>query len=270
MPAAVYGYGLPPDISTHGAGIDQLITILHWFMLLLFVIWGAFLSYTLWNFRARPGHQASYHPHHFSWPKYLEIGVALFEIMLLSSFSMPLMFKLKQAFPRPGPNSGALEIRVVAEQFAWNFHYAGKDGKFGRTDPTMIDSTTNPLGRDAKDPAGKDDASSVNSLHIPVNRPIICYITSKDVIHSFNLPVLRIKQDAIPGEVIPVWFQAKQTGDFEVACAQLCGDQHFKMVGKLIVEEPEAFQKWLDAQVKNSVVEGSGNSGKEEKEEFEK
>jgi cytochrome c oxidase subunit 2 len=139
--------------------------------------------------------------------------------------------------------SKALHVRMVAEQFAWNFQYPGKDGKFGKTDTSQI-SGDNPLGIDTEDPAGKDDLVTVNNLHIPVHRPVIVDVSSKDVIHSFNIPVLRVKQDTVPGQLISVWFEATQPGHFELACAQLCGLGHYRMRGDVLIDTPEDFAKW--------------------------
>ena len=97
-------------------------------------------------------------------------------------------------------------MRVVAEQFAWNFHYPGADGVWGRTDPTLVDAAANPLGLDRQDPAAKDDIHTLNNLYLPVNKPALLYLSSKDVIHSFFLPYMRVKHDAIPGNVVPIWF----------------------------------------------------------------
>ena len=100
----------------------------------------------------------------------------------------------------------ALVVEVTAEQFAWNVHYAGPDGKFGRTDIKLLDAQENPLGLDRSDPAGKDDVTTLNQLYLPVNKPIIVKLRSKDMIHSFGVPEFRVKQDAIPGLTIPTWF----------------------------------------------------------------
>src|SRR4029450_3807954 len=100
----------------------------------------------------------------------------------------------------------ALVVQITAEQFAWNVHYAGPDRVFGRTDIKLIDVQTNPLGVDRSDPAAKDDVTTLNQLYLPANKPIIVKLRSKDVIHSFNLTEFRVKQDAIPGFTIPVWF----------------------------------------------------------------
>jgi len=106
-------------------------------------------------------------------------------------------------------------------------------------------SSENPVGLDSEDPAAKDDYVAINTLNIPVHRPIVVQLSSKDVIHSFYLPVLRVKQDVIPGMVFPVWFEAKETGEFEIACAQLCGLGHYRMRGTLTIQTEEKFNQWL-------------------------
>lgn len=237
-----YGWGLPIDISTHGAEIDRLIYIIHIFMVALFIGWLTFFILTLIKFRARPGHAATHKPGHFKLPTYLEILVALFEAVLLVGFSFPAFHKVRNAVPDP---TQALEVRIVAEQFAWNIHYPGADGIFGKTDPKLM-GAANPMGLDWNDPAAKDDITTINQLHVPVNQPVIARLSSKDVIHSFALPVMRVKQDMIPGQVISVWFEAKKTGDFEIACAQLCGLGHYRMRGFFFVKTPEEFQAWLE------------------------
>jgi cytochrome c oxidase subunit 2 len=158
--------------------------------------------------------------------------------------------------------SESLVVRVTAEQFAWNVHYAGPDGRFGRTDIKLIDVQSNPLGLDRSDPAAKDDVTTLNQLYLPVNKPIIVRLRSKDVIHSFGVPELRVKQDAIPGLTIPIWFvptvttaeMRTRTGNaefqYEIACAQLCGLGHSAMRGFVTIQSPEEFQKWLDEKVK--------------------
>ncbi len=239
----VYGYHLPPDISTHGHKMDSLINILHWFMGALFVGWGVFFVYCLVNFRQRPGHAAKYEPIKAKPSKYTEIAVVAFEAFLLLGLSIPIWASVKQS---PVTNeTGALRIRVVAEQFAWNFHYPGPDGQFGLTSPDLVNLATNPVGYD-KAGNGADDVVS-GEMHIPENRDVIVEISSKDVIHSFAIPVLRVKQDAIPGMRIPVWFKAKEKseGRYQVACAQLCGNNHYKMLAPMVVESQQKFDAWI-------------------------
>ena len=241
MDEKIYGYWTMPDYSLHGAGIDALIRIVHWFMLVLFVGWGIYFVYVLFKFRARPGHVALYQPVKAAFSKYVEAGVVVFEAFLLFGLSAPIWARYKNDPPK---ESEAVNVHVIAEQFAWNFHYPGKDGKFGKTAPEFV-ASDNLIGLDPNDPDGKDDVISVNQFHIPVNQPVITTLSSKDVIHGWNIPVLRVKQDTIPGARIPVWFTATQTGHYEIACAQLCGLGHYRMRGDVLVDTPEDYQKFL-------------------------
>jgi cytochrome c oxidase subunit II len=141
-----------------------------------------------------------------------------------------------------------LVAEVVGEQFAWNVHYPGADGVFGRSDPRLYDPAGNPLGLADDDPAGRDDIVSINLMVVPVDRDIEVRLGSKDVLHSFFVPALRIKQDTVPGLHVPLRFHPRQTGDFEVPCAELCGLGHYRMRGVLRVVAPEAYETWLAAQ----------------------
>ena len=253
MDNAFNGWWLPINISTHGAAIDRLIITLHWFMAILFVGWLLYFFYCLIRFRAGANPKADLSHKHFKLPTYLEIGIVIIEAALLVFVASPILAKVKNEFPN---DKDAIHIHIVAEQFAWNIHYPGKDGKFGRTKIEAMDGT-NPVGVDRTDPDGKDDIITINELKIPVNKPVIVTLMSKDVIHSFSLPVMRVKQDIIPGMQIPIWFEATQTGAFEIACAQLCGLGHYRMRGAFQVLAPEEFQAWLDEQHK-AVMEEQG------------
>ena len=204
-------YWLPLDISSHGKPIDELIIITHVFMAILFVGWGIFFVYCLLAFRSRPGHHPSTTLPKATLSKYSEVVVILVEAVLLLAFSIPLWAKSRGVANAPAA-ADRLEVRVVAEQFGWNFHYPGADGVFG---PTSVDLITkeNPLGLDRSDPTGKDDIVTLDEMHVPVNKHVLIHLSSKDVIHSFNVPMLRIKQDAVPGQTIPMWFKAVKTTD---------------------------------------------------------
>jgi cytochrome c oxidase subunit 2 len=250
--------GLPPLASTHGAQIDNLIGWTHVFMLILFLGWGGFFVYTLVRFRRSRHPVANYAAVKSHTSSYLEVGVAVVEMVLLFGFSVPLWAVRVDRIP---PESEALVVHLTAEQFAWNVRYAGPDGVFGRTDVKFLE-VENPLGLDRSDPAAKDDVTTLNQLYLPANRPIIVKLRSKDVIHSFNVPEFRVKQDAIPGLTIPVWFIPDVTTaemrirtrnpefQYEIACAQLCGLGHFRMRGFVTVLSAEEFQKWMDDKVK--------------------
>jgi len=155
---------------------------------------------------------------------------------------VPLWAKSVDKFPKEGD---ATVIQVVAQQFAWNVRYPGKDGIFGRQDMRLVKSD-NVFGVDPADPNGKDDVQTLNEIHVPIDKPVMIYISSKDVIHSFKLIAMRVTQDAIPGMRIPLWFQPTQMGKYQINCAQLCGNSHFAMNGGMLtVESREDFNKWL-------------------------
>lgn len=194
--------GLPIDASAHGPALDNLTAIVHWLMLVLFVGWGIYFLFVLWRFRRSKSPTANYHGTKSRISTYAEVGVAIFEVILIVGFAVPLWSQRVAEFPSEKEST---VIRVVAEQFAWNAHYAGADGVFGRININLV-SAENPLGIDREDPDAKDDIFTVNNLNFPVGKPVIIYLSSKDVIHSFGLPLFRVKQDAIPGERIPVWF----------------------------------------------------------------
>lgn len=245
---------MPEIASAHGGQIDFTLSLLHWFMLILFVGWGAFFTYTIVRFRRSRSPRADYGGVKGKTNSVLEAVVVVVEAVLLVGFSIPLWADRVADFP---PESESTVVRVVAEQFAWNVHYPGADGRFGRTDVSLMDSETNPLGIDRDDPAAADDITTINQLHLPVDKPAIIHLSSKDVIHSFGVPHMRIKQDAVPGLQIPLWFEPtvtteemrERTGDpefvYEIACAQLCGLGHYRMRGFVTVHTPEAYDAWL-------------------------
>jgi cytochrome c oxidase subunit 2 len=140
-------------------------------------------------------------------------------------------------------------VRVTGHQFAWEVQYPGADGKFGRTDPKLV-SAENLIGLDRKDPDAKDDIVTSNQLNLPENRPVLVHLSSQDVIHSFGLYEMRVKQDAIPGLDIPVWFIPNRVGEYEITCSQLCGLGHYRMKGFVTVQSAADYDKWMAEQVK--------------------
>jgi cytochrome c oxidase subunit 2 len=260
---------LPRLASEHGASLDRTLGLVHVLMAVLFVGWGAFFAYALVRFRRRRNPVADYRgvtSHASTW---LEAAVAVVEALLLVGLSMPLWADRVEHLPPPAEST---RVRVVAEQFAWNVHYPGPDGVFGRTDPRKIDAQSNPLGLDRDDPAAKDDVTTINQLHLPVGRPARITLTSKDVIHSFALQEMRVKQDVIPGISVEVWFVPKVTTEelrastgnpernYEISCAQLCGLGHYRMRGYLTIDSPEGFQKWMDEEQAQLAAESGEES----------
>lgn len=234
--------GLPEGASSHAAGLDHMLGLVHWLMLILFLVWAPFFIYTLFRFRQSKHPKALYEGTKSRLSTFLEGGVVLAEVGLLFGFAIPVWGELRGELPA---EADATVVHVVAEQFAWNIHYPGADGVFGRRDPELVDPVSNPLGLDRSDPNAQDDITTLNELHVPVDKPAVIYLSSKDVIHSFGLPVMRVKQDVIPGLVIPVWFVPTQAGDSEIACAQLCGLGHYRMRGYLTVHTAEDYEAWL-------------------------
>jgi cytochrome c oxidase subunit 2 len=222
-----------------------MLVLVHWLMLVLFVGWGLFFVYVLFRFSRRANPKADYAGAHGKLSKGLEILIVVVEMVLLIVYAIPAWAR-RVTFPE---ESQATVVRVVGEQFAWNVQYPGPDGKFGRTDIKLVGSD-NPLGLDRSDPDAKDDITTINQLNLPVDRPVLVRLSSKDVIHSFGLIEMRVKQDAVPGMQMPVWFIPNRVGSYEISCSQLCGLGHFRMRGFVTVQTDADYRKWLDDQEK--------------------
>jgi cytochrome c oxidase subunit 2 len=232
---------LPPLISEHGAAIDnQLVTTLI-IAGIAFFLAQISLGYLIWRFRAKRGQRAAYWHENPRLESVWTIVTAVVFIWL--SLNGNRIWASYILTPTP---ADALPIEVTAQQFAWNIRYPGPDGKFGRTDPHLInDANANYLGLDSKDPASRDDITTQNIIAVPVNRAVRVMLRTKDVTHSFFVPVLRVKQDTVPGLMIPIHFTATRTGEYEIPCAELCGMQHYKMRARLLVMSEADFENWL-------------------------
>ncbi len=236
--------GMPPLASSNGQDVDNLIIYVHWLMLALFIGWIIYFFYVLIRFRRSRNPKADYHGVRNHASSAIELIVAGIEAILLIFVAVPLWAKAVDKFPPPDQ---ATVVQVVAQQYAWNFRYPGKDGVFGRQDMRFVD-TTNVFGVDPNDPLGKDDITTLNDLRVPINKPVILYVSSKDVIHSLKIISMRVCQDAIPGLRIPVWFTPTQVGRYQINCAQLCGPGHSSMTGGyLTVLSQEDYDKWLQS-----------------------
>jgi cytochrome c oxidase subunit 2 len=233
--------GLPVAGSAHAADVDHLMVLVHWLMAVLFVGWSAFFVYVLVRFRRGAHPVAMHRGMRGRWSTWIEGGVLGAEIVLLAYFSVPVWSARVDAFPSEQQST---VVRVVAEQFAWNVHYPGADGRFGRTDAALL-GPSNPLGLDRSDAAAKDDITTINQLNLPVDKPVIVHLSSKDMVHSFALPQMRVKQDAIPGIAQPVWFTPTRIGKWEIACSQLCGLGHYRMRGFYTVQTRADYDAWL-------------------------
>lgn len=231
----------PELISVQGKAIDQQFTLTFIIVGIVFFLAQVGLGYFIWRFRARGAERATYwHESPKLEATWTILTAVVFIALGIQGNRVWANLRLTDVPP------GAVPIEVTAQQFAWNIRYPGPDGQFGRTDPKLIDDAAgNPLGLDPKDAAGRDDITTINQMAIPVNRPIRLILRSKDVIHSFFVPWMRVKQDLVPGMAITLHFTATKTGEYEIACAELCGMQHYKMRGTLLVMSEPEFEKWL-------------------------
>jgi cytochrome c oxidase subunit 2 len=244
---------LPVLAGENGRAVDDLIIYVHWLMIVLFIGWFAYFIYALWRFNAKRNPKADNVGVRSHASNYIEVGVVVAELVLLIGFAIPMWAEASNVTKMP-KYENAMTIQIVAQQFAWNARYAGKDGVFGKQDMTQV-AETNLFGVRADDANGKDDVQVLNEIHVPVGKPIICHISSKDVIHSFKIIALRVTQDAIPGMRIPCWFTATKEGRYQINCAQLCGNGHSSMSsGFLVVESQEAYDKWLASKAGGAAV----------------
>ena len=237
--------GLPELASTNGQAVDNLMVYVHWLMLVLFIGWIIYFGYVLFRFSAARNKKASYEGSKSKVPSYVELAIVGIEAVLLLGVAVPLWAKNVGHFPKP---EDATVIQIMAQQFGWNVRYAGPDGKWGRQDMKLI-ADNNIFGVDPADPGGKDDIQYYNGdIHVVVNKPVLIYLSSKDVIHSLKLVAMRITQDAIPGLRIPCTFTPSKIGRYQIECAQLCGGGHAAMAGGfLVVQSRDDYKAWLES-----------------------
>lgn len=248
---------MPVLASEHGADVDKLLNYVHLLMVVLFVGWLGYFLYVLFRFRQSANPKADYVGVRGNLSSWLEGGVALIEVILLIGFAIPLWAKVADGFPA---EKDSTVIRVTAQQFLWNSRYPGKDGKFGRQDQRLV-SSDNPFGIDKTDPASKDDIiPPINTIAVPVNKPVIAHITSMDVIHCFKILPMRVTQDAIPGLSIPIHFVPRKEGQYVINCAQLCGNSHYFMKGFFNVLSQAKYDEWMAGLAKTSAG-GAGAGG---------
>lgn len=246
---------LPVIASEHGQDVDNFIIYIHWLMAALFIGWTGYYLYVLWRFNGKKNKKADYHGARTHASTYLEIAVAIVEVILLVGFAIPLWAKVVDQVPKPEEST---QIRVMAEQFNWNFMHPGADDKFGKQAFEHV-APDNKFGRDLEDPNGKDDIFTLNNIHLPIDKNVVFHVSSLDVIHSFKVIALRVCQDAIPGMSITVWCKPLQAGRYQINCAQLCGQGHTAMTGGFLnVDTQEDYDAWL---LQNTPVEEGAEGG---------
>ncbi len=239
-------YWLPPGISAHAAGFDAQFGRTVIVTGAIFVAAQVALLAIVLRYRARAGRSASARRPLNSRLEILwtTATAVVFLGLLAMGGHVWAGVQFKPAPPDAEP------IEVSAKQFAWNFRYAGPDRHFGRTSTRFIDDAAgNPFGIDEHDPAGKDDLVTA-TLRVPAGHPVRLLLSSRDVIHSFFVRELRIKQDLVPGMVIPLTIRAGVPGTYEVPCSELCGLGHHQMRTVLIVMAPPAYDRWKQEQAR--------------------
>jgi cytochrome c oxidase subunit 2 len=220
-----FSWLMPETVSTFGPAIDSLYYVILWITGIVFFATEITLVYFLVKYRHKEGRKAEYivgnHKAEVIWtitPFVIVVGLALYSKGLWDEIRDPSLIP-----------ADAYTIDVIAKQFEWNATYPGPDGQLGTG----------------------DDFVARNALHIPVDQPIRVNLQAEDVIHSFFLPEFRVKQDAVPGMNTPVWFEATRTGEFTLACAELCGLGHYRMKGSITVHSQAEFDAWLAGQQAN-------------------
>lgn len=232
------GWGFPENASLDGGRIDSLFWVMFWVLTPFLIAVVGFVVYCFVRYRARDGQKAS----HITGFRTALGTVAIAGLLLALEVPFDIVQERVWADARANfpKEESAVQVQVYAEQFAWNFRYAGKDGKFGTA----------------------DDLTTLNNLRIPVDKPVILTMRARDVIHSFWIPNFRVKMDVLPGSTHRLWFQAIKTGTFEIACAELCGLGHYRMRGLLTVVGAEDYDRWLKQQAKDLEEDGPGDERK--------
>jgi len=211
---------LPKDVSAHGKEIDSLFYFILALTGIVFIVTEMMLFWFIWKYdvAARGDEKATYiHGSHTLEVIWTIIPAVV--MLFLAIYQMNAWADVKMRRPVMKPT-----VEVVARQFEWRLRYPGPDGDLGTPDDLFL----------------------VNDLHVPVDEDVLVQLKSMDVLHSFFLPNLRIKQDAVPGMKIPVWFKATEMGEYDLVCAELCGWGHYKMKGRITIESREDFDAWLE------------------------
>jgi cytochrome c oxidase subunit II len=231
-------WGLAPCVTVHGEKIDSLFMIIFWLTATVFVLTQGTYIYFLIAYRNRPGHKAFY-SHGSNKLEVIWTTAPTIVFLVLAIYGN----RLWEEIHRPAP-ANSLVIDVSSYQFGWEMRYPGVSGQLAPIDVRKI-SDTNHWGTDPSNPLTAQDVLSTE-LVVPAGRPVHLLLHARDVIHSFYVPEFRLYQDCVPGRTIGwVWFQATRTGNFQMACNQLCGTGHYNMKAPIRVVTEEEFQKWL-------------------------
>jgi cytochrome c oxidase subunit 2 len=241
--------GITQNASEQGMLVYHMLGFVHWFMLALFIGWSAFLIHVFWKYRASRNARADYHGVRGHASTHIEIGVVIVEAILLLGFAFPLWARQADGYPT---SPDTIKMRAMGEKFLWNFQYSGNDSLLSTWNPRAI-APNNATGRDLSDPNGKDDFVNPGTMKLPVGRPVIVDVASKDVIHNLALVPMRAAQDACPGVKAHMWFKPIKTGTWDIICGQLCGPGHAQMKAVVEVLEAKEFDDWSKEMSGNAI-----------------
>jgi len=237
---------LPVGASAATGFIDRQFTLTFVLMGIVFLAAQLSLGYIAWRYREQPSSPPVEYSHGNT--KLEVVWTVLTTILFIGLNLMGSSVWANERFPREA-NPGEVQVEVTGMQFAWYFRYPGPDGKYGATSPKLMDPSAGgeaAVGLSTTDPAAKDDVVT-GTMYLPVDREADISLRAVDVIHSFFVPSLRFKQDAVPGLNIHMHIKPTAIGEYEIACAELCGLGHYKMHGMVHVVSQEDFDKWLAA-----------------------
>ncbi|HEY3852784.1 MAG TPA: cytochrome c oxidase subunit II [Verrucomicrobiae bacterium] len=246
--------GLPHDASMQGGGTDNLILAVHILMFVLFAGWISYFIYVLFRFHESRTPKADYEGVKSHASTFLEVLVALIEGALLIALAIPVWARTVDKFPSEKEST---VVRIVAQQFQWNAWYPGTNGMFVNADPKFV-AGDNLFGFDKSDPNFKYNFIAASDFVVPNKKPVLVYLSSLDVIHSFSCRPLRTMQDAIPGIRFPLHFTPNELGTYQINCAQLCGSGHYAMRGTIKVVSQEDYDKWIAQRSKAGGGAGGG------------
>ncbi len=236
---------LPAGASAAAGWIDHQFTLTFILMGIIFLAAQLGLGYIVWRYSEKPSSPPVTYTHGDT-----KLEIVWTTLTAILFIGLTLMGGNVWASQRwDPPEAGAVKVEVTGMQFAWYFRYPGPDGTYGATSVKLMDPSSGgegAVGLNPSDPASKDDVVT-GTMYLPVNREVDLSLRSVDVIHSFFVPSLRFKQDAVPGLNIHMHLKPTVIGEYEIACAELCGLGHYKMHGMVHVVSQEDFDKWLAA-----------------------
>lgn len=229
-------------IASNWGYIDQTIDLTFWITGIVFLAILLFMAYCAYRFRHREGHKAEYEPESTR----LEWGLTIVTAVGVAAMLAPGLVVWGQFVDVP---DDATEVEVVGQQWSWSFRLPGSDGRLGTSDTRNIDPGSNPLGVNPRDPDGQDDlVIETGDLHLKIGQPVKLLLRAVDVLHDFYVPEFRAKMDLVPGLVSYIWLTPTRTGTFDILCAELCGTGHALMRGRVVVDDEQGYQAWLQEQ----------------------